>query len=103
MRRIEVKQGDKYGDLTIVREVEVSAAGKRQVLCKCECGQQTTVRLGHLTSGHSTTCGKCGILYKGQRKTISEWAKEYGLNESTLRARLKVMDIGEALKRGKGK
>ena len=103
MQRIEVKPGDKYDQLTIVREVE-KKSGKRQVLCKCSCGNQVTVRLGHLQSGHSTTCGKCGIEYKGKRKTISEWASEYGLNESTLRARLKSdLDIGEALKRGKEK
>lgn len=103
MQRSEVKPGDEYGDLKIIREAEVSAAGKRQVLCKCACGNQATVRLGHLRSGHSTTCGKCGIEYKGKRKTIREWADEYGLKESTLRARLKVMDLGEALKRGKDK
>lgn len=97
MRRVEVKPGDKYGDLTIVRESE--AKGKRQVLCKCACGNQVTVRLGHLRSGHSTTCGKCGIEYKGKRKTIAQWAAEHGLKESTLRARLKVMGIEEALKR----
>ena len=97
MRRIEVKPGDKYGELKVIREVESS--GKRQILCKCSCGQQVTVRLGHLRSGHSTTCGKCGIEFKGQRKTISEWASLYGLKESTLRARLKVMDIREALGR----
>lgn len=97
MRRIEVKPGDKYGELKVIREVESS--GKRQILCKCSCGQQVTVRLGHLRSGHSTTCGKCGIEFKGQRKTISEWASLYGLKESTLRARLKVMDIREALQR----
>lgn len=101
MRRIEVKPGDKYGELTIIKEVESS--GKRQMLCECSCGNQVTVRLGHLTSGHSTTCGKCGIEYRGKRKTIREWAAQYGLHESTLRARMKVMDIGEALKRGKDK
>jgi len=102
MKRIEVKTGDQYGALTVIREVE--SKGKRQVLCKCSCGNQVTARLGHLRSGHSTTCGKCGVLYKGKRKTISEWASEYGLNESTLRARLKSgLDIGEALKRGKDK
>lgn len=100
MKRIEVKPGDQYGDLKVVREVEVSALGKRQVLCKCECGNQATVRLGHLRSGHSTTCGKCGVEYKGERKTIAQWAEQYGIKESTLRARLKTMDIGEALKRG---
>lgn len=100
MKRIEVKPKDEYGELTVIKEVEVSAAGKRQVLCKCQCGQQVVVRLGHLRSGHSQTCGNCGVLYKGQRKTVSEWAREYGLKESTLRARLKSgLEIGEALKR----
>ena len=97
MKRIEIKPNDKYGGLTVVREVE--SKGKRHVLCKCACGQEATVRLGHLRSGHSTTCGRCGIEHNGVRKTISEWASLYGLKESTLRARLKVMEIGEALKR----
>lgn len=97
MRRIEIKPGDQYGELTVVREVE--SEGKRQCLCKCQCGQQVVVRLGHIRSGHSTTCGKCGLAYQGQRKTISEWASLYGLKESTLRARLKTMGIQEALKR----
>lgn len=100
MKRIEVKPGDKYNELTIIRETEVSSVGRRQVLCKCDCGQQATVRLDHLRSGHSTTCGKCGIEYKGKRKTILQWATEYGLNESTLRARLKSgLSIKEALER----
>ena len=97
MKRIEIKPDDEYGDLTVIREVE--SKGKRHVLCKCACGQEATVRLGHLRSGHSTTCGRCGIEHNGVRKTISEWASLYGLKESTLRARLTVMEIGEALKR----
>lgn len=101
MKRIEVRPNDKYGELTIIREIE--AKGKRHVLCKCACGQQATVRLGHLRSGHSTTCGKCGIEFNGKRRTLTEWASLYGLKESTLRARLKTMPIGEALKRGKDK
>lgn len=98
MQRIEVKPGEKYGDLTVVRETG-KVIGKRNFLCKCSCGNKVTVRLGHLRSGHSTTCGNCGIEYDGKRKTVSEWAAQFGLKESTLRARLKVMGISEALKR----
>jgi len=97
MRRLEVTPGDTYGDLQVVREVEVQ--GKRHFLCKCVCGNKVTVRLGHLRSNHSTSCGRCGLEHKGKRRTIREWASLHGLNESTLRARLKVMKIGEALKR----
>lgn len=97
MRRIEVVPGAKYGDLTVVREVE--SQGKRHFLCECSCGRQSRVRLGHLRSDHTTSCGRCGVEYRGKRRTLKEWADLYGLNESTLRARLKRMDIGEALKR----
>jgi len=97
MKRIEVASGDQYGDLQVIREVE--SADKRKFLCKCSCGNEATIRLGHLTSGHSTTCGRCGLLLNGERKTIAEWAKLYGINKSTLRARLKVMELAEALKR----
>lgn len=101
MKRIEVKPGDKHSELTIVREVE--SKGKRHVLCKCSCGNELAVRLDHVRSGHTATCGKCGLLLNGERKTIAEWAKLHGINESTLRARLKTMDLAEAIKRGRSK
>ena len=97
MRRVEVQPGAQYGDLKVIHEVE--SGGKRQFLCECACGNQVTVRLGHLRSGHSMKCGKCGIEYDGERRTIREWASLYGMKESTFRARLKVMGIEEALKR----
>lgn len=101
MKAIPVNAGDKYGELEVIREIQ--SKGKRHVLCKCSCGNDAIIRLGHLRSGHSSTCGRCGIEFKGKRRTISEWAKLYKIKESTLRARLKIMGIGEALKRGKDK
>jgi hypothetical protein len=100
MKRLEIKPGTEYGDLKVIREVEASAVGKRQMLCKCSCGRQVTVRLGHLTTGHSTTCGQCGIVLNGKQRTVAGWAREYGIKESTLRARLNLMGLEEALKRG---
>lgn len=97
MKRSEVKPGEKHQELTVVREIE--GVDRRQVLCKCSCGNQVTVRLAHLRSGHSKTCGKCGLSLNGERKTINEWASLHGLKESTLRARLKNMSLSEALKR----
>lgn len=98
MQPVEVNPDDRYGELTIIREVE--STGKRAFLCKCDCGQKVTVRLGHLRSGHTESCGRCGILYKGKRRSLREWASLYGIKESTLRARLKTMEMGEALERG---
>jgi len=97
MRRFEVTPGDEYGDLTVIRELESS--GKRRFLCRCCCGNEVEVRLGHLRSGHTSSCGRCGLECRGERKTLKEWARQHGLKESTLRARLKVMDLAEALRR----
>jgi hypothetical protein len=97
MRRINVAAGEKYGELRVI--CEISSNGKRKFQCKCDCGANVEVRLDHLRSGHTSSCGSCGISYAGKRMTIKQWAEAYGLNESTLRARLKVMSIGEALER----
>lgn len=98
MKRIEVKPGDTYGDLTVLSE-SGKVLGKRSFSCQCKCGNKVVVRLDHLRSGHTSSCGKCGIEFNGKRKTIAEWASLHGLKESTLRARLKIMGIEEALKR----
>ena len=100
MKRIVVKPKTKFHDLTVIREVEQKNK-RRHFLVECHCGRQREVRLDHLRSNHSTSCGECWLKYDGQRKTITAWARSIGVNDSTLRARLKVMTLGEALERGK--
>ena len=97
MKRIEVEAGTKFGELFVIEEVKSS--GKRRFLCSCDCGAKVEVRLDHLRSGHTSSCGSCGISHAGKRMTIKQWAESHGLNESTLRARLKVMSLREALER----
>ncbi len=98
MQRIEVQAGDQFNELRVIYEVD--STGKRKFVCECACGDEVTARLDHLRSGHTASCGKCGIELNGKRNTIRGWANLYGLKESTLRARLKVMSLGEALERG---
>ena len=98
MKRIEIAADAQYGDLVVVQEVE-SIAEKRRFLCKCSCGALPVVRLDHLRSGHTQTCGKCGIEFAGERMSLRKWAEMAGVPESTLRARLKTMQMREALLR----
>jgi len=98
MQRLEIPAGTPYGDLEVIQEVDSS--GKRKFLCLCSCGAKVPVRLHHLRSGHTSSCGRCGREHLGQRKTLREWAEAYGVKPSTLRARLKVMSLHEALERG---
>lgn len=46
------RSGERYGMLTVVEKV---SGGK--YLCKCDCGNYTTVLTGHLTSGVTQSCG----------------------------------------------
>lgn len=58
--RIEVNPGDRYGRLTVIREVEsrIMSSGKkaRRVQCQCECGNETTVELRKLRE-RKPACG----------------------------------------------
>jgi hypothetical protein len=98
MKRLEIKPGMKFNDMEVISELP--SKGKRKFLCRCHCGQKTEIRLDHLRTGHTTSCGRCGLEYRGVRKTLTGWAESVGINESTLRARLKVMSLGEALRKG---
>jgi len=98
MQRLTIQPDTEFGDLRVVREVDSpTTPGKRSFLCRCSCGREETFRLDHLRSGHTSSCGKCGLELDGVRKTVKEWAASRGIKESTLRARLKTMGLREAL------
>jgi hypothetical protein len=77
MKKTEIKQGQRFGRLTVIREVEphVNPKGKkiRMVLCKCDCGNEKTLQLSKLSGGITTSCGclrleKVGSLNKRYEK-----------------------------------
>ena len=60
MKRVEVKEGERYGRLTIIREVEPAGSIHKRVrrfLCRCDCGNETICRLPNLKSGTTKSCG----------------------------------------------
>jgi hypothetical protein len=76
-KKLEIKSGDKYGRLTIVKEVEpyVSPSGKtyRKFNCLCECGNKIDTQLTSLTSNLTTSCG----CYKKEK--VIERSTTHGL------------------------
>ena len=56
MKRIDVTQGDKFGDLTIIKEIE-RYKEKRYFLCRCSCGKERRVRFVALRAGRIKSCG----------------------------------------------
>lgn len=55
-KRIKVNPGDKFGMLTVIREVE-KRAKKRYFLCKCDCGNIREVRFVAMRAGETKSCG----------------------------------------------
>lgn len=61
-RKINI--GDKFGELTIISELErkkhPNGRTSRVFECQCSCGNTVNVIINNLISGHSTKCGHCG-------------------------------------------
>ena len=53
---MRIKEVDKFGHLTVIERNGKSNDGHYMWLCKCDCGNEVTVRGNNLTSGHTTTC-----------------------------------------------
>lgn len=58
---MQVHDRDKFGNFTILHEVEKSKDGHRQFLCRCDCGKEQIVYLTHLKNGQKTKCKECSI------------------------------------------
>jgi hypothetical protein len=60
-RKIEVISGNKYGRLTIIKEVEthITKSGNkiRYVLCLCDCGKEKIIRFSHILHQKTMSCG----------------------------------------------
>lgn len=73
MNKIELNKGDKYGSLTVLsegeRKVLPSGQKNRTANCVCECGNETNVRLVHLTRGRIKSCGCLFKTAGGESKT----------------------------------
>ena len=55
-KRLDIEPGQKFGRLTIIRETQ-RRAKKRYFLCRCDCGNERTVRLVAMRAGEVKSCG----------------------------------------------
>ena len=54
--RIKVEKGERYGRLSIIKEVK-KRKGRRYFLCECDCGTKKEIDLSKLRSGNTKSCG----------------------------------------------
>lgn len=57
MPQIKDLTGLRFGHLTVLAHEGKTKHGNAQWLCLCDCGEKAVVAGGHLTSGHTVSCG----------------------------------------------
>lgn len=64
--KVEIKAGDKWGKLTILKEIEghryPNGSIDRQFLCICDCGKEYIAKRSYLTRNKVSSCG-CAMGY----------------------------------------
>src|SRR5687768_14475087 len=56
-KRIELKKGEQFGRLRVIRRAENNNFNRTQYLCQCICGNQKTVKASNLVNGDTRSCG----------------------------------------------
>lgn len=56
MKRV-IKNGDKYGEWTVIKAYSSSKNKKARSLCRCSCGVEKEIANYNLRNGHSKSCG----------------------------------------------
>lgn len=49
--------GERFGKLTAIKPHAYDSHKQMAWICRCDCGQVKSIRLSHLTSGHTNSCG----------------------------------------------
>lgn len=75
MKKINVTAGDKYGRLTVIREI-LKKGYNRKIEVKCDCGRLRAVWLNDVRSGKTTSCG----CYRNER--VAESITTHGMSST---------------------
>ena len=75
--RSEIKKGERFGDWTVIKEVEpmIAKCGRkiRMVLCLCDCGKKGDVQLCNLRNGVSKQCKECKKIKVNPGFRYGDW------------------------------
>lgn len=65
-KALNIKSGDVFGKLTVIKFKGITKNQNKQYLCKCECGRTKTIVGSKLISGQTKSCGKCNRWTKNE-------------------------------------
>lgn len=72
--------GQRFGMLTVVgKDGDRCRGGLTYWVCRCSCGELTTVYLGNLTRGHTTSCGCIAHEIRAAKRFVDLTGQRFGL------------------------
>lgn len=74
MARIIDLTGQRFGKLSVIKEVGREKSGSVSWQCKCDCGKLTTTSSTYLRKGHTKSCG---CLHEGK---LADGNKKHGMH-----------------------
>lgn len=69
--------GQRFGRLTVIQSAGSTPKGRAQWLCRCDCGNMTTVTTAHLRNGTTVSCG-CVARDAGKNNVIDITGQRFG-------------------------
>jgi len=90
-----------FGKLIVIRLLEIlrtNGESRPYWMCKCSCGKHVRVRGDVLRDGRKTDCGckttkqhfcKSMLEVNGEKRTVEQWARFYGILPSHIYDRLR--------------
>ena len=66
--------GQQFGELKVIKFSRTSIKHKSIYWCKCSCGNEKEVYAECLTRNTTKSCGKCGIIKTGPKKSVRKTA-----------------------------
>jgi len=80
MQKIEVKKGERYERLVVIKEIRTFKK-RRRFLCQCDCGNKTKVILDSLRRGNTKSCG---CLHREKIKKMGGKNKTHGMSNTRI-------------------
>ena len=78
MSKVEDLTGQRFGELTVIRDSGERQNHKILWLCRCDCGNELKVTTGNLHQGVSTRCKRCGCKHAAMTMLVDLRGKKFG-------------------------
>lgn len=84
MRKLDIKEGDKFGDWTVISTDVPSRNKSRYIKCQCKCGAINEINASALRNSKSSSCKSCACRRRTAKLEIGSKYKHWTVLEGPI-------------------